>query len=117
METIAVYWEPRIKTYGLKEVVGLTMIRLEVKAVRLEKWGRIIGETRDRELSFEFVLVQYKNAEELRLNLLFKASQGKEIIPHMNNFIDQNKDEILEKVFYKNARRILRLSASGTPCK
>ena len=96
METIAVYWEPRIKTYGLKEVVGLTMIRLEVKAIRLEKWGHLIGETGDRELSFELVLLQYKNAEELRLNLLFKASQGKEIIPHMNSFIDQNKDEKLE---------------------
>jgi len=96
LETIAVYWEPKIKTYGLKEVLELTMIRLEVKAVRLEKWGHIIGETRDRELSFELVLLQYKNAEELRLNLLLKADQGKEILDHMNNFIDQNNDEKLE---------------------
>ena len=96
LETIAVYWEPRIKTYGLKEVLGLTMIKLEVKTIRLGKWGHLIGETGDRELSFELVLLQYKNAEELRLNLLFKASQEKEIIPHMNNFIDQNKGETLE---------------------
>jgi hypothetical protein len=28
METIAVYWEPRIKTYGFNQRVGLTMVSL-----------------------------------------------------------------------------------------
>jgi len=30
METIAVYWEPRIKTYGFNQRVGLTMVSLSL---------------------------------------------------------------------------------------
>lgn len=39
METIAVYWEDRIKTYGFTEAVGLSLIQWRVPAAALSDLG------------------------------------------------------------------------------
>ena len=31
METIAVYWEPKPKTYGFKEVIDLSLMNIEIR--------------------------------------------------------------------------------------
>jgi hypothetical protein len=51
METIAIYWEPKIKTYGIAEKIGLSMVSLEIFAEemvpvesRLRRAGSAAGE-------------------------------------------------------------------------
>jgi hypothetical protein len=42
------------------------------------------------------VLIQPVNHRELRICLLFKADRGENIIPQLDHFIDQSRDETLE---------------------
>ena len=77
METIAIYWEPRIKTYGFKQRVGLTMVSLllptgssHADADRFETTTVAAG---DLVLTFAVPTAQ----GELRLNfLLDEAASG-----------------------------------------
>lgn len=96
METIAVYWEPRIKTYGLKEVCGLTMAKLKVRADRLEGWSRVIGDPEDTGLPFKLVLLQYSGEREFRICLLFESGREGELIAPIARFVDKDQGETLE---------------------
>ena len=50
METIAVYWEAKIKTYGFMEKTDLALFRIRMPVARIAWWGeriRQIGDSRD----------------------------------------------------------------------
>ncbi len=75
METIAIYWEPKIKTYGIAERTGLSMVSLDLPAEEL-----ISGEGRLRragsaagELLLVFARPPAKGQGGLRLHLLFEG--------------------------------------------
>ncbi|MBW1691663.1 MAG: hypothetical protein DRG87_09750 [Deltaproteobacteria bacterium] len=70
METIAVYWESRIKTYGFQRMPGLALIELSCPVGTIKSLGEILthddmqalrapfiaAQESDRELSFIFCL-------------------------------------------------------------
>ncbi|MCP4693151.1 MAG: hypothetical protein GY859_34230 [Desulfobacterales bacterium] len=72
METIAFYWEPIIKTYGLQEKTGLSLHRISLPADRTKHWGPRIREIGAAGVEFQMALGQVVNGETLQLDLLFE---------------------------------------------
>ena len=79
METIAVYWEPRIKTYGFNQRVGLTMVSLSLPTGSSEPDGDRIGlavaAAGDLVLTFAVPTAH----GELRLNLLLEEAAAEQL--------------------------------------
>ena len=87
METIAVYWEPKIKTYGFQDVLGLSLLELEFQSERLPEWGLGIYEMGNLGINFELVLVQAGGEQGLRVCLLFERKWEKRLINHISQVI------------------------------
>jgi hypothetical protein len=73
METIAIYWEPIIKTYGFQEKAGLALYRLTFLVDRMADWGRRIQEMAAAADGFLLALGQLVDRETLQFNLLLEA--------------------------------------------
>ncbi|MCG6911794.1 MAG: hypothetical protein LJE94_16965 [Deltaproteobacteria bacterium] len=70
METIAVYWEETIRTYGFQVEKGLCLVRADVDPTQLPDLGRWLGELGKAALRFRLVLVHQPEAGALRLHLV-----------------------------------------------
>ncbi len=70
METAAIYWEPKIKTYGFSESINLSLIKLIIKIEQISEWGFYITELANLGVSFNLVLIQYLNNKILVIYLL-----------------------------------------------
>ncbi|MBW2202538.1 MAG: hypothetical protein JRF52_00195 [Deltaproteobacteria bacterium] len=93
METIAVYWEPRIKTYGFNKVNDLSLLELALHPEQIADLGFGIQELGDLEISLLLVLAQHTGDQELRVDLLVKRQWEKKIIDHVHHIIGGNPDE------------------------
>ncbi|NQT56495.1 MAG: hypothetical protein HQ551_09730 [Desulfobacteraceae bacterium] len=93
METIAVYWEPRIKTYGFNKVNDLSLLELVLHPAQIADLGFGIQELGDLEIGFLLVLAQHTGDQELRVDLLVKRQWEKKIIDHVHHIIGGNLDE------------------------
>ncbi len=93
METIAVYWEPRIKTYGFNKVNDLSLLELVLHPAQIADLGFGIQELGDLEISFLLVLAQHTGDQELRVDLLVERQWEKKIIDHVHHIIGGNLDE------------------------
>ena len=96
METIAVYWEPKIKTYGFQDVLGLSLLELEFKSERLAEWGLGIYGIGNSGINFELVLVQAGGDQELRVCLLFERKWEKKLINHISQVIRRDDGETFQ---------------------
>jgi hypothetical protein len=74
METIAIYWEPMIKTYGFLEKSGLALCRLVFPLEQTAEWGQRIQEMSSSGDGFLLALGQLVDRETLQFNLLLEAS-------------------------------------------
>ena len=83
METIAVYWEKRIKTYGFNLMDGLVLMNLEIEAGRLEDWGHRIADWGGLGVKVRLVLAQASDDGGANVSLV----------------LDRGDDERLEKEF------------------
>jgi aspartokinase len=72
LETIAVYWEPKIKVYGFQELTDLSLLELDFKPDRMPEWGLVLGDLDDVGSRFELVLMQYVKGQSVRLYILLK---------------------------------------------
>ncbi len=99
METIAFYWEPIIKTYGLQEKTGLSLLRISLPAGRTENWGSRVQEMGSEGDGFLMALGQVVNRETLQLDLLFEEKPGD---PHRR---------ALETLVENEPRAFLRIDA------
>ena len=90
METIAVYWESKIKTYGFKDVPDLSLLTLEFQSGQLPEWGLSLYEMDDSGLRFELVLTQLKEKNVLQLYLLFERKWEERLINHINQVIQKD---------------------------
>ena len=93
METIAVYSEPRIKTYGFHGACNLSLLEIGFKTERLGQWGSVIQKLGDLDISFNLVLTQYLGPQRLRTHLLFKCQWEAEILGHINPVIQIDAGE------------------------
>lgn len=93
METIAVYWEPKIKTYGFQDATDLSLLELEFKSEQTSEWGSGIQEMGNTGIRFELVLIQYVREQGLRLYILFKRKWEDKVIPHIRRVIRKDDGE------------------------
>ena len=87
MEVIAVYWEPKIKTYGFQVKPGLRLVTAMVPFDRVSQWGERLECGVDPKHNFILVLAQPATASALRMHLLFEppgAGQLADLIREMN---------------------------------
>ena len=95
METVAVYWEPNIKTYGFKDILNLSLMALEFPSGQLPQWGLSLYEMDDSGLRFELVLTQLKRENVLQLYLLFERKWEERLIKHINQVVRKDGGETL----------------------
>lgn len=70
METIAVYWEPKIRVYGLTTQSGLALFNLNFPAKEMDSWGREITALGENGKEFALVTLQVGSGASLQLGLL-----------------------------------------------
>ncbi|MBW1722644.1 MAG: hypothetical protein JRH13_11755 [Deltaproteobacteria bacterium] len=78
METAAVYWEPRIKTYGFQVFRNLSLVEMEGRPDRLSGWAETIRYFTGTGLQFAVVWVQPSLNSRLCLYLVLDKG-GKKI--------------------------------------
>jgi len=58
METIAVYWEPRIKTYGFQRIIDLALIEFSCPLSKIKSLGGILSKDDLKIVRPKFVIAQ-----------------------------------------------------------
>ncbi len=88
METIAVYWEPKPKTYGFKEVTDLSLMNIEITPGKMGQWGLWLMELADPDIGFHLILAKYSTHQKLRLYILLEKFWADSVLSHIDNRID-----------------------------
>lgn len=96
METIAVYWEPKPKTYGFKEVFDLSLVTIEIKPEKMIQWGLWLMELADLNIGFHLILAKYSTDRELRLYILLEKLWVDSVLFYFDKKINLDS----EKDFY-----------------
>ncbi|MBB5347533.1 hypothetical protein JWG42_15955 [Desulfoprunum benzoelyticum] len=78
METIAVYWEPQIRIYGVSTVTGLSLFTVEFPGQRLAHWGEMIASLGQAGVTFQLVTLQPLSAGTMRLSLLLASDDDRD---------------------------------------
>lgn len=77
METIAVYWEPKIRVYGLSTQTGLSLYTVIFPVGRMAYWGDRLAFLEKMDIEFQHVTLQTQAAGVMQLCLLL-ARKGTE---------------------------------------
>jgi aspartokinase len=93
VETIAVYWEPKPKTYGFKEVTDLTLMNIEIKPEMMAQWGLWLLELADLDIAFHLILAKYSTHRELRLYILLEKYWADSVLSHIHKRIDPESEK------------------------
>ena len=88
VETIAVYWELKPKTYGFKEVFNLSLLNIATKPKKMSQWGLWFMEMADLDIGFHLILAKYSTRRELRLCILFEKLWEDSILSYIGKKID-----------------------------
>ena len=76
METVAMYWEPQIKTYGFQVVTNLALYKYSIPADLPAEWRRAIQRVEDGPDRFLLLFAQLSASSKLDLRLLCEPEQG-----------------------------------------
>ena len=93
METIAVYWEPKPKTYGFKEIADLSLMNIEIKPGEMGQWGLWLMELANHDIGFHLSIAKYSNRQELRLYILFEKFWADSVLSHIDKRIDPESEK------------------------
>ncbi len=93
METIAVYWEPRIKTYGFQEFKGLTLLEIGGSHDRLPKIAARLAALSDTN-GFELVFVQPGDDNLLHFFFVLREERADSILQRFE--IEEKESEPVE---------------------
>lgn len=63
METIAVYWEPRIKTYGFQRLTDLALIEFSYPFHEIKSLGEILSQGELQNVKPKFMIAQESDGE------------------------------------------------------
>jgi aspartokinase len=88
VETFAVYWEPKPKTYGFKEVIDLSLLTIEIRPGNMSQWGLWLMELSDLDIGFHLILAKYSTHQGLRLYILFAKLWGDRVLSYLGKKID-----------------------------
>jgi hypothetical protein len=87
VETVAVYWEDRIKTYGFSEVAGLALIQWSASPESLSRLGSCIQDTREPDMRMLLVLGQGLAGGPIEFGLLVERQWEDETIRIIRGFL------------------------------
>jgi hypothetical protein len=76
METIAVYWEPRIRTYGVQWVEGLQLFQIAVSPVHMAQWGQALQSLAEDGPAFRLVWAQAEAPDTDRIKFFLLCDHG-----------------------------------------
>lgn len=88
METIAVYWEARVKVYGITGRPGLAMGVLLFPARRTGYWSERLIELESALKRFELVTCHGADADMMQLSLVIEPSGRDTLLKLMNGWLD-----------------------------
>ena len=77
METVAMYWEPRIKTYGFHVVKELSIFKCLIPINISNHWERALELIENIPNRFHLICGQLNETSELNLSLLCESDQGR----------------------------------------
>ena len=99
METIAVYWEQKPKTYGFKEVLDLSLINIAIKPDKISQWGLWLIELADHHMGFHLISAKYSMLRELRLYILIERRWMDSMLSYIGGKVgpDSEKDLYLTR--------------------
>jgi aspartokinase len=95
VETIAVYSEPRIKTYGFHEVTGLSIIYASCAFQNLSKLGSLLINLEEHSNDFFLVLMRNFTNDPPGLYIVLKHSREKVICRYLNDMLSRNEKKDL----------------------
>jgi hypothetical protein len=81
METIAVYWEPVIRTYGFNVQTGLVVCRMSTTPAALGQWGGMFESLVDIDSQFRLVWAHAEDVDRIHLFMLCDASHWSRVRP------------------------------------
>ena len=76
METVAMYWEPQIKTYGFQVVENLALYKYSIPADLPAPWEHAIVRLEEGQNRFQLLCAQLSASSDLELRLLCEPEQG-----------------------------------------
>lgn len=85
METIAMYWEPKIKTYGFQIVRDLVLHHLVVPVHQSKHWQPLLETNDGDDVYFYLVSGQLNEEAKLRLSLLSKPDPEHSLLCRMKD--------------------------------
>ncbi len=89
METAAVYWEPKIKTYGFQEVCDVSLLEAAIGTEQTRLFGTFLQNLDDGEAIFHLILIQTMKDHITRLSLVFDKKWTKTIQRYCDSEIRQ----------------------------
>ena len=95
METIPVYWEPKIKTYGFNRVDNLSLLELVFDSKQIADLGIGVQKLGDLGIRLLLVLAQYLSDKELHIYIIFKRQWEKKIIANVSHAMGVDFDEAM----------------------
>ncbi len=93
METIAVYWEDRIKTYGFSEVTGLALVQWKASPEELPALGSGIQDMGDSNIDMLLVLGQGLANHPLEFGLLVEQQWEDQTIRRLRALVGEAAPE------------------------
>jgi len=93
VETFAVYWEPKPKTYGFKEVIDLSLLNIEIKPGKMSQWGLRLMELADLDIGFHLILAKYSTHQKLRLYILLEKPWADHALSYIGKKIDLDSEK------------------------
>jgi hypothetical protein len=93
VETFAVYWEPKPKTYGFKEVIDLSLLNIEIRPGKMSQWGLWLMELSDLDIGFHLISAKYSTHQKLRLYILLEKLWGDRVLSYLGKKIDLDSEK------------------------
>jgi hypothetical protein len=92
METIAVYWEAKIKTYGFTLDCGQSLVRVRVPGNQLASCGRLCEDLAHLFPTFRSTFMTGGGGGEVEIGFLFEAETGKRFGDRFARQVADNSD-------------------------
>jgi len=93
LETIAVYWEPKPKIYGFKEVTDLSLLNIGIEPGKMSTWGLRLMELADLDIGFHLILAKYSKHQRLRLYMLLEKVVANSVLSYLDKKINLESEK------------------------
>jgi len=93
VETIAVYWEPKPKTYGFRGVTDLSLMNIEIKPGEMGQWGLWLMELAGLDIGFHLILAKYSTHQKFRLYILLENIWADRVLSYIGKKIDLDSEK------------------------